>query len=103
VADAVSPGRAEQVVVRDEPARSRYEIVVDGERAGFAAYERVGAVMTIPHTEVEPRFEGRGLGARLARFALDDARRQGWRVVPRCPFVASYIARHPEYDDLVAR
>jgi hypothetical protein len=90
------------VVVRDEPARARYELFVEGELAGFATYERVGGTMTIPHTEVEPRFEGRGLGARLVRFALDDARGHGWRVVPRCPFVAAYLARHPEYADLAA-
>jgi len=101
--DTDSYGRSDEIVVRDDPGRSRYEVFVDGRRAGFAAYERAGEIMTIPHTEVESRFEGQGLGARLARFALDDARRRGWRVVPRCPFVASYIARHPEYDDLVAR
>jgi hypothetical protein len=90
------------VAVRDAPASARYELFVDGVLAGFATYERVGGTMTIPHTEVEPRFAGCGLGARLARFALDDARRHGWRVVPRCPFVAAYIARHAEYADLVA-
>jgi hypothetical protein len=58
--------------------------------------------MTIPHTEVQSRFEGQGLGARLARFVLDDARERGLRVVPRCPFIAAYIKRHPEYADLVA-
>jgi hypothetical protein len=94
--------RAEAVTVRDEPAGARYELFVDGELAGFATYRRRDGVMTIPHAEIEPRFEGRGLGGRLARFALDDARRHGWRVVPACPFVASYIERHPEYSDLVA-
>jgi len=95
-------GRSDAVTVRDEPAGARYELFVEGELAGFATYRRRDGVMTIPHTEVEPRFEGRGLGARLARFALDDARGHGWRVVPACPFVRSYIERHPEYADLVA-
>ena len=50
---------------------------------------------------MQPRFEGQGLGARLARFALDDARERGLRVVPLCPFIAAFVKRHPEYQDLV--
>jgi hypothetical protein len=88
-------------VVCDNPAVGRYELFVDGELAGLAVYTLSGDTMTIPHTEVQPRYEGRGLGARLAKFALDDARRRGLRVVPRCPFIAAYIERHPEYADLV--
>ena len=88
-------------VVCDNPAVGRYELFVDGELAGLAVYTLSGDTMTIPHTEAQPRYEGRGLGARLAKFALDDARRRGLRVVPRCPFIAAYIERHPEYADLV--
>jgi hypothetical protein len=91
-----------EVMVRDNPAAARYELFVAGQLAGFASYVLSGATMTIPHAEVEPRFEGRGLGSRLARFALDDARSRGLAVVPRCPFVAAYIRRHPDYADLVA-
>ena len=90
------------VAVRDNPGEGRYELFVAGQLAGHATYTLSGPTMTIPHTEVRPRFEGQGLGARLARFALDDARERGLRVVPRCPFVAAYIGRHPEYADLVA-
>ena len=90
------------VVVRDDPGAGRYELLVSGELAGYATYTVSGGAMTIPHTEVRPRYEGRGLGARLARFALDDARRRGLRVVPACSFIAAYVARHPEYADLTA-
>lgn len=60
------------------------------------------------HTEVDQHFEGRGLGSKLAARALDAARRAGERVVPLCPFIASYLERHPEYaavvdDELLAR
>ena len=91
-----------RIVVRDNPAEGRYELLVDERLVGLATYSLSGRTMTIPHSEVQPRFEGQGLGARLARFALDDARERGLRVVPRCPFVAAYIKRHPEYADLVA-
>jgi predicted GNAT family acetyltransferase len=90
------------VVVRDNPDAARYELFVAGELAGFASYVLNGETMTMPHAEVEPRFEGRGLGSRLAAFALDDVRRRGLSVVPRCPFIAAYIKRHPDYADLVA-
>ncbi len=90
------------IAVRDNPGEGRYELFVDGQLAGLATYVLSGQTMTIPHTEVQSRFEGQGLGARLARFVLDDARQRGLRVVPRCPFIAAYIKRHPEYADLVA-
>ena len=49
-----------------------------------------------------PAIEGHGVGSKLVRGALDAARDQGLRVVPQCPFVAAYIKRHPEYEDLLA-
>jgi uncharacterized protein len=89
----------------DAPERMRYEARVDGALAGFAAYQLEADRIVFTHTEVDPRFEGRGVGAGLARFALDDVRASGTRrVVPRCPFIRSWIDRHPDYADLtVAR
>jgi uncharacterized protein len=88
--------------VRDDPERDRYEIVTDdGEVAGFTRYVTRPTRLVLVHTEVDDAFEGQGLGSALAKGALDDARRRGLRVVPLCPFIASYIERHPEYDDLV--
>jgi predicted GNAT family acetyltransferase len=89
------------VTVTDATDRRRYEVQVDGELAGFADYQVTADVMVLPHVEVLPRLEGRGLGGTLARAALDDARRRGLRVRPLCPFVRAWIARHPDYADLV--
>jgi predicted GNAT family acetyltransferase len=89
------------VDVRDNPDRLRYEIRRDGELAGFAQYARRGGKIVFVHTEVDDRFEGEGLGSALAKGALDDARRRGLPVVPICPFIAAYIERHPDYEDLV--
>jgi hypothetical protein len=89
--------------VRDNPERSRYELLVDGRPAGFSLYRLDGERITMYHTEVEPGYEGRGLGDELARAALDDVRRRALVLVPRCPFIAAYIRRHPDdYLDLVA-
>lgn len=69
----------------------------------FAAYRRSPGTVTFTHTEVPEALEGRGIGAQLVRGALDDARARGEKVVPLCPFVAAYITRHPEYQDLLAK
>jgi predicted GNAT family acetyltransferase len=89
------------IEVRDEPSRHRYEVVVDGEPAGFTAYRLETGRVTFLHTEIGDRFEGQGVGSSLARSVLDDARRRGLLVAPVCPFIAGYIGRHPEYLDLV--
>jgi predicted GNAT family acetyltransferase len=87
--------------VHDNPSKLRYEITVDGVVAGFAQYVRKGGRLVFTHTEIDDAFEGKGLGSILARGALDDARAHGHPVVPLCPFIASFIERHPEYADLV--
>jgi uncharacterized protein len=88
--------------VVDNPQASRYELWLGATRAGVIKYRsRPGAVLLV-HTEVDPAFEGRGLGAKLVAGALDDVRRRGLRIVPLCPFVRSYLERHPEDADLIA-
>ena len=97
----MSETRATDGVVVDVPDRSRFEIRVDGEVAGFTEYHRRPRVISFVHTSIDQRFEGRGLASALARTALSAARDDGLAVMPFCPFVRGYIARHPEYVDLV--
>ena len=85
----------------DNPAQSRYELVDGDTLAGIAAYRLDGDTVTFTHTEVTDAYEGQGAGSRLARAALDDSRTHGRRVVARCPFIAGWIERHPDYADLV--
>lgn len=89
--------------VRDNAERRRFEVVVDGDVAGFADYQRRGGRIIFLHTQIDPAHEGQGLGSSLARGALDAAREAGEPVVPLCPFIAAYIERHEEYADLVDR
>jgi uncharacterized protein len=110
--DAASPGPVltldgvtrppTELSVRDAPERSRFEIG-DGEVvAGFVRYERGGDRIAFTHTETAPEFEGQGVGSRLVSGALDAARDEGLAVLPFCPFVRGYIARHADsYVDLV--
>ena len=85
--------------IRDNRAAGRYEADVGGGLA-IAEYRLDGDTITFTHTEVPRELEGRGIGSRLARFALDDARARGLRVVPRCSFIADYIRHHPEDQSL---
>jgi predicted GNAT family acetyltransferase len=71
--------------------------------AGFSEYRRVRGRLIFFHTEVDPAFEGRGIGGRLAAGALDDVRARGLTFTVKCPFIAAYLKRHPEYEDLRAR
>jgi predicted GNAT family acetyltransferase len=89
--------------VHDIPGANRYEARLGGypEVAGVAEYIRTPELVAFVHTEVSPAFEGRGIGTALARAALDEARAANLRVLPVCPFFAGWIARHPEYRDLV--
>jgi predicted GNAT family acetyltransferase len=87
--------------VVDNPEAGRFEVLVDGEVAGFAEYRRTGSAVAFTHTVIDPAFEGRGLGSVLARGALDATRAGGSPVLPFCPFIRGYIQRHPAYLDLV--
>jgi predicted GNAT family acetyltransferase len=88
-------------LVEENPAKHRFEILVDDALAGFTAYLPRGEVLVFTHTEVDERFQNRGVGAALIRGTLDQIRERGGRVVPRCPFMAAFIDRHPDYADLV--
>ncbi len=88
--------------VVDNPSRSRYDISLDGDVVGFCSYRENDGVFLLPHAEVDPRVGGRGIGTRLARGALDDLRRRGVKVVPLCPFIADFIAKNPDYADMVS-
>lgn len=87
--------------VRDNSALSRFELAAEGASA-LAYYRLADGVITFTHTEVPPQFRRRGIASRLVQGALDAARTRGLKVVPRCSFVAAFIAQHPEFDDILA-
>jgi len=85
-------------------AQSRYELTVDGKLAAQAQYRLQGGTVAFTHTEVDPAFEGKGLGSQLAKFALDDVKQRGMKAQPQCSFIAGYIQRHEEdYGALVQK
>ncbi len=87
-----------QPVITDNPGAGRYEAHVDGRVAGFAEYQLTDALVVFTHTEVDPAYEGQGIGSAIARHALDQLVESGTRkALPVCPFIKGWIERHPEY------
>ena len=87
--------------VAHNPDASRFECTVDGHLC-VAEYRLAGTLMIMHHTLVAPALEGRGIAAALVAAALQHARAAGWRVRPTCSYVARYMQRHAETQDLLA-
>lgn len=92
---------SDDIRVVHAPEKHRYEIYAGDERLGLTQYrlpddDHVDFI----HTESSPEHAGEGLAARLVTFALDDVRAQGKRIIPHCPYVAGFIRKHPEYEDI---
>ena len=86
--------------VKDNPAASRFEMA-SGDAVAFVEYTRAGERIVLTHTEVPEALSGQGVGSKLVRGTLDAVRSEGLKVVPRCEFVAAFVARHPEYRHLL--
>ena len=87
--------------ITHEPAAQRFVALVEGQEC-VIDYRLSGTTMTITHTGVPASLGGRGIASELARFALDQAKAQGWKVVPACSYVSAWIEKHPEYQGLLA-
>jgi predicted GNAT family acetyltransferase len=87
-------------VVHDNTALSRFELDAGGVTA-FMTYRLGNGTITLQHTETPPQARGQGIASRLVAGVLDIVRARGLKVIPRCPFVSAYIARHPEFNDLL--
>ncbi len=84
----------------DNEAQSRFELDL-GQAIAVAYYKRDGDTITLLHTEVPQEFSGRGLGSRLAGAVFRRLRQRSARVIAKCPFMATYATRHPEYADIL--
>jgi uncharacterized protein len=91
---------AEHIEVKHNAAARRFEADL-GDGLALAEYRKDGNTYIFTHTEVPPHHEGQGIAGRVVRVALDTVRAEGATLVPSCPYVKSYIKRHPEYAPLV--
>jgi hypothetical protein len=90
------------LAIVDAPEAERYEARIDERVVGFARYRRTGDRILFHHTEVDPAYEGRGIGSHLAAESLDDALARGLHVIVVCPFIGAYLKRHPELASRVS-
>lgn len=89
--------------IQHNSAKQCYEAIddADGTVAGFAAYRGRPGSRAFTHTEVSEAYAGQGVASQLARFAVEDVRDAGLRLVPYCPFIARWLTKHPEYNGFV--
>jgi predicted GNAT family acetyltransferase len=88
------------ITVTNNTAAHRFEVSLEGEVA-FAEYRMHPGVIELPHTVVPPAFEGKGVASALARYAFGHAREHGLKVNPTCPFMAGWVKKHPDQQDLL--
>ena len=81
----------------------RFESQAGDAPLAFVSYTHEGEHVILDHTFVPDELRGHGMAATLVRTALDEARKRHWKIVPRCPYVATFIKRNPDFADLVAR
>jgi predicted GNAT family acetyltransferase len=94
---------ADDVRIADNPDEQRYEARLGDHVVAFSDYRMTDGRIVFLHTETDPEMEGRGIGSRLVREALDDVRTRGLRITAKCPFVSAWLRRHPSYRDLLGR
>lgn len=90
----------DSAAIRDNREASRFELHTEGAIA-LVEYRLDPAGIEFLHTSVPKELEGRGIGSRLAKTALESARVRGLAVTPTCSFFLEYLRHHPEYQELV--
>ncbi|MFI1915608.1 GNAT family N-acetyltransferase [Nocardia sp. NPDC020380] len=97
----MSSESSESIEVRKNPELDRFELYVDGNLAGVAAYQDTANERAFVHTEIYPRYEGQGYGRKIVQGALDQTRDEGFGILPLCPMVHHFVESRPEYLELV--
>lgn len=87
--------------IRKNEQNNRYEAVENGKVVGFAEFIDRGDRVVMPHTEVNASHGGSGIGSQIAEFALNDLKTAGRKVQPSCAFIAGYIQKNQQYQDIV--
>jgi uncharacterized protein len=89
------------IVIENNTEKQQYEAKQDGKVIAFAEYRPIGTSIMFTHTEVDEKLEGKGVGSKLIRFALEDTKAKGMTAIPMCPFVKIFIQRHKDFIDVV--
>ena len=90
------------VQISNNEKNQRFEMPV-GDGLAVIVYRWQNGKLALMHTEVPPEAEGKGIAAKLAKFAFEQAKQQQRKVLVYCPYISSYLRRHPEYEELVEK
>lgn len=91
-----------EIDIKENKIKKRFEGKVN-DKLAIIDYIRAEDKMYLTHTEVPSELEGKGIASKMAKFALEQIKEEGLKLVPLCPFIASYLKRHTEYKDLLAK
>ena len=83
------------------PGTQRFELKSGTGDPAVISYRQCGDTVVIEHTYVPPALRGKGIAAVITQDALLEARRLGWKIVPDCSYVETYIQRNPEFIDVL--
>ncbi|MEO8512115.1 MAG: GNAT family N-acetyltransferase [Ignavibacteria bacterium] len=86
--------------LKDNKERKQFELVTDG-FTSRVEYMIAGNKIFLTHTEVPLELEGKGIGSEIIKLALVEIEARGLKLIPLCPFAASYIKRHPEWKRIL--
>jgi uncharacterized protein len=85
----------------DDTDGGRYFVVIDRDEAEMT-YTKLGpALISIDHTFVPDSMRGKGVAQALALNAVEDARKTGWKIIPRCSFMQAQVKRHADWADVI--
>ena len=91
-----------QIEHQQQSSGGRYVATLDGHEAELTYSRTSPRLIIVDHTGVPDQLRGRGVGQALAEYAVEDARRGGWKIMPLCPFFKSQAMRHPEWQDVIS-
>lgn len=92
-----------EILREDHVSHGTYRAAVEGsERQAYMTWRARGEARIADHTFVPPEARGQGLAAELVRALIEDARREGFKIVPQCSYVEAAFRRHPEWADVLA-
>lgn len=86
--------------ITDNKEKSRFEATVDGHKA-IIEYKAMPSIISLTHTEVDDRLEGKGVASEMTDLVLQQIERRGLKVIPVCSFIKNYISKHPEWSSIV--
>ncbi|MFT5774679.1 GNAT family N-acetyltransferase [Hyphomonas sp.] len=90
------------ITLEDGPTGGRYVAVVDGHEAEMTFSKAGTNRIIIDHTVVPKELGGKGVGVALVKRAVEDARENGVKIIPLCPFAKAQIGKHTEWQDVLA-